>query len=232
MNIIHRNKDFVLCESKACSYCNELSNKSCVVLQCGHALHHECINKMISEKFGDELYIIKINKENIYPSLKKNEEYNYNIMRFGTKKSNGILDCPHNGCTEIYSVLSPIFKDFSIPKRIDNLIIFDAVNDDEKKEKVMYHLCTNIDLIHLLPRKYQIMLLNKFDYLDEDKCFDCMNPSEISQICLLEDNKDFLFHGVMFNDTFVIFPESKCPACFSESIDEENIIYKHASIVR
>jgi hypothetical protein len=231
MNIIEKYNDFVLCEKNICSYCYELSNEPGVVLQCGHTLHHKCINKMIFDKFGNDLYVIEINKENIYQNLEKNEIYNFNKMTFGTRKSNGILDCPHKECQEIYSILSPIFKDFNIPKRIDNIVLLEYENDDGKKEKVMHHLCTNIDLIHMLSRDHQIKLLINFDYARENNCFDGMNSHEIVQICLLENSDDFIFHGVMFNDTFVIFPKSKCPACFPESnVDEKNIIYKHASI--
>lgn len=42
---------------------------------------------------------------------------------------------------------------------------------------------------------------------------------------------DFIFHTVMVNNCFSIFPESQCPPCHKEKNDiDDSFEYEHASI--
>jgi hypothetical protein len=150
-------------------------------------------------------------------------------MWFGTKESSGIIHCPE--CNIAYSLLSPIYKKFGVPKKINQIVVFDYEPDC-----IMFHLCSNIDYIHLLKQKDQIEMLEKFSYENEDNCFDNYNTKEDQQISLFEQYDDLIFHAVLI-DNYAIsyFPISVCPACECEKNNGNDEFYdkhitKHASL--
>ena len=197
-------------------------------MECQHILHFECSKKIFLEEFGDEVFIVTLDKSKLlYPSLIGQKHV---VMKYGTKETSGIIHCPE--CNEKYSVLSPIYRNFGIPKKISKIVLF-AYND----EVIMYHLCTNIDVVHLLQREYQDKILNDFSYFEEDECFykHKIDTKNNVQICMLEKFDDFIFHAVLVNGVFVVFPESSCPACDCEKNPikylEDPFEYKHASVM-
>lgn len=221
-------KPFVVCKKKSCSYCKEniKDDEEAIILQCEHILHFECSAKMMFEKFGDEVYFVSLDKQKIFDVL---ESEKYNTMWFGTKETSGIIHCPE--CNVAYSILSPIYKKFGVPKKIIKIVVFDYEPDC-----IMFHLCTNIDFIHLLKQKEQIELLQNFSYENEEKCFDNYNTKEDQQIGLFEQYDDLIYHAVLIDNLIIsYFPTSVCPVCKNIKNNTDDIlnndhIMKHASL--
>ena len=51
-------------KKKKCSYCYEKikDDEDAFILQCEHILHYKCSEKMMFEKFGDEVSFVSLNK--------------------------------------------------------------------------------------------------------------------------------------------------------------------------
>ena len=43
-------------------------------------------------------------------------------MCLTTENISGVIKCPHKDCEELYSILSPIYREYGFPKRIDLMI--------------------------------------------------------------------------------------------------------------
>jgi len=202
-NDIIRDGPFIFAlTNKQCCYCDKQIQikEQGFILQCMHCLHFECSEEIISEKFGEDVCLVTIDKSKIWNFLNNKK---YGKMHFGTKETSGIIHCPE--CNKAYSILSPIYKEFGIPKEIYKTIVF-----DHDKEPVIYHMCTNIDCVNLLKPNLQKNILQNFDYFKEDICFDDVDIENDQQICLLKKYDDLIFHAVLIDNlTLTYFPTSK-----------------------
>lgn len=198
---------------KICSYCNDeltIDNRG-KILQCNHCLHNDCIQKMIVEKFGDELGVVTADKSKI-PDFEIVSKIQ-NIMMLGTKDTSGIICCPT--CDEAYSIFSPIFREFGIPKKIDSIVYFLY-----KDEIIFHHLCTNIDVIHLLNYADQKKILSEFEY-EKEECEEYQNI--IKNSYQVREISGFVNHAIInHNNNFRVVSKDKCESCKNEHSDTES----------
>jgi len=103
---------YIQAKNITCSYCNTKSNDTGVLLQCGHSLHSKCLEKIFMREFGDELFFVSFDKSKIWNFL---ENKKYGTLMLGTAETTGIIHCPE--CRNNYSVLSPIYREFGVPKK-------------------------------------------------------------------------------------------------------------------
>lgn len=158
--------------TQICCFCKEQIFNEGKYLQCGHYIHNECLNKKIKIKFDDTMNLIVINKNYIWNDLDENEEHNK--MYFGSKECDGIIEC--DTCNTSYSILSPIYRKFGIPKRIEKIILF-----KNKNKIISYYICTILDMIHLINPNLQHDLLKNFDFNEEEKHNDLAYDAELEK---------------------------------------------------
>lgn len=228
---------------KYCIECKKKFNEDNygVYLQCECSIHSNCIKKLCLNKFGDEMSIWTIDKRKLFNAIeqveqneqdKDNDKYNkifnrndkdsYNIMCFGTEETNGVIICPK--CELAYSILSPIYRDFDIPKLIQSIVMF---LDNDEKEMLYYYICSSLDSIHLFSYSKQKNLLEEFDYQEENKFID-MYKTQNETKNLSQKHK--FYHAVIIQkQIFVLYGESECPVCNNKFIDN-NEYYKHSTI--
>lgn len=135
--------------------------------------------------------MVKCNAQNVM--LVNMDRKEYLEMHFGTDKCNGIIVCPM--CDVKYSVLSPIYRHFGIPKRIETTIEF-----EQNGVKLYYYLCTYVDLIHLCNGKEQKELLTDFDYNDEDTLIHLLSKPKFKKINEQKSKYYMLFDGSISDD--------------------------------
>lgn len=235
---------------KICAECNEgfdLEENIGVYLQCGCSIHSKCIVKICENEFGDEMNLWSFDKRKMFDIIEQTNNYtnsnytntdnpnddkiyrrtskdSYQIMCFGTSETDGIILCP--ACNLSYSILSPIYRDFSIPKLIQCIVFF----VDEENNTLIYHLCTNIDLVHLVSYPKQKNILNNFDYEEENVLNDILEDKSNHSIEKI-NSKHFFYHAVIVNDNdFIIFEDLCCPVCNVIDDIENKQNYKHSTI--
>jgi hypothetical protein len=193
-------------ESVKCCKCEFLTGKrgGGKRLQCNHSICTICLSDMIREKFGNEMHIAQLDKRLLY-DLSEKSECAYQTMVLGTDETSGIIECPK--CDQKYSILSPIFREFGVPKRIESTIMF----KDSDGYDLQYHCCTYADLIHLLPDEKQYELLSNFDYTKEDS-LDFGNNSIVKTIL---SKPDITYHAILNSKSgkIILVNEETCIAC-------------------
>ena len=107
---------FTFDSDQLCSECNKgcFSEGKCIVLQCMHYIHVNCIKKLISKKWPEYIDFLTIDKNKIYTLMKK-ERNEYHTMILGNG-DDGIIECP--SCNEEYTIFSPIYRELGYPKKI------------------------------------------------------------------------------------------------------------------
>jgi len=185
---IYNENPFKNFEKKDCENHKLLNceNKSKINLQCGHVLCFECVKTNIEKTFGKEMCIVKLDKRKIYnfegcDQIKKDA---YFTMNLSTEETSGLIDCFH--CNVKYSILSPIYRDFGFPKRVDSAIVF-----KEEEQVLFYYLSTAIDIVHLLRKEKQIEILQNFNYENENKLLKNLISKNNPEIYELKSQKDF-----------------------------------------
>lgn len=230
----------IVLDNKMCVECGDNFNDDNmgVFLQCECSIHSKCIKILCEKKFGDEMNICSIDKRKLFDILEQNNTFvdsdnsriynrtdndSYQIMCFGTYETDGIIKCPK--CNLEYSVLSSIYRDFGIPKLIQLIVLF--INNEHNK-LLSYHMCTNIDSIHLLSYPKQKNILKTFKYVEENLWDELLNEKSNYEIANISSSH-YYYHAVIVDENnFVIFKDVKCPACDSNL---DNIsTYKHATI--
>lgn len=174
--------------SQICCCCKKQIKRkqSAKYLQCGHFIHSKCINKKILEKFGDSMDTVIIDKSKIWTDIDTNSGYNQ--MYFGTENTDGIIECDE--CNASYSILSPIYREFKIPKLIEKIILF------ESDGKILsYHICTTLDMIHLSNSKIQHKILKKFDIYNESTYMNKVYDTDLEN-----PNQVIFMAGLLFDD--------------------------------
>jgi uncharacterized protein (UPF0212 family) len=230
-------------KDKVCVECGNKfdKNETGVHLQCECSIHSKCIKKICENKFGEEMNLWTIDKRNLFNVLEKLEEKDffidldnanifkrtnkdsYNIMCLGTEETDGVIKCPK--CNLEYSILSPIYRDFGIPKVILSIIFF---KDNDKEKLLSYHICTNIDTIHLLSYPKQKNILNIFKYDEENKWNYLLNKKLHLEIKNLGSGY-YHYHAVIVKETnFVFFNNVECPVCCKKLNDD--LKYRHSTI--
>ena len=145
------------CDKYDSVHCKGISN---VRLQCGHSLCKMCLQTCVQETYGDDTEVISVDKRKIYHfDLDDSDKTAYYTMMFS--RTSKTLKCPFCDCR--YSLTSPIYRDFGIPKRVDTQIIF-----SNGSEKVTYNVSTLLDVVHLLSARKQFKILNKINYYNEE----------------------------------------------------------------
>lgn len=183
--MIARHGDFIRIENDGthkCCNCKKRLKTNEIYLQCGHRIHTKCINKKMLKKFGKEMNLVILNKHDIWHDL--DENCAHNKMYFGTRDSDGIIEC--NICNTPYSILSPIYREFGIPKKIEKIILLNTDNG-----VVSYHICTAVDLLHLSNPELQHMILKNFDYHEESNYVSDVYDTE------LEKKEEFIFRSYL-----------------------------------
>ena len=175
-------------EEKDCDNCVLLNckNEEKIHLQCGHVLCCECVSNIIKKTFGEEMCIVRLDKRKIYnfEGCEQVEKDAYFTMIFSTEETSGVINCSH--CNTSYSILSPIYRDFGFPKRVDTAVVF------KNEENVLfYYLSTAIDVVHLLRKEKQIEILQNFNYENENKLLKNLISKNNPEIYELKSQKDF-----------------------------------------
>jgi len=185
---IYNENPFKNFEKKNCNNYKLLNckNENVIHLQCGHELCFECLKTNIEKTFGEEMYIVKFDKRKIYNFDEGNqiEKDAYFTMNLSTEETSGLIDCSH--CNTKYSILSPIYRDFGFPKRVDSAIVF-----KEEEQVLFYYLSTAIDIVHLLKKEKQIEILKNFNYENENKLLKNLISIDNPEIYELKSQKDF-----------------------------------------
>jgi hypothetical protein len=202
-----------------CGMCN-LGIGNSIRLQCEHVICEPCLEAMINYKFSDNLTVVTLDKKAMF-KLPDVDQPAFQYMTFGTEETDGIIECTE--CQVKYSVLSPIYRDSGIPKRIESIVTFKT---DDKL--VTYHICTPIDAVHLLNGKQQKMILERFDYNIERDLMTHLLSNEQPEILALQRLKE-VYHGIIINEqAFIIIDTEECPVC--DSTVEHKYSCKHATI--
>ena len=213
-------EEFTFDTPQYCLYCDDVCNSEAIVLQCGHLCHNKCINAMIHKEFPEHVDMWNMDKNKIY-ELKKQDRNKYHTMVLG-EDNNGIIKC--SKCNTEYTIFSPIYRELGYPKKIIQKVYF---NIDIKNEPVYrYDICTLMDIIHLLEKPTQKLMLDIINYDDEYQHVDkCRNGYVFYNLEALSD--DFCLHAILYYNTLVIY-ESKetCKACKVGNTND----FKHASI--
>lgn len=204
----------------------EISPK--IFLQCNHNIHTKCLNEVICKTQGEFMNIFTIDKEEIFDELDKNKSHQK--MCLTTENISGVIKCPHKDCEELYSILSPIYREYGFPKRIDLMIQFMHYD-----EKLWFYGCTNIDLIHLTKGSTQRKMLKEFDYVAEsDIIFDMEQEPQLSMI----SRENFTYHAVIKKNIsseieLQIYPSNICIVCMVHNMlqcEEKENTYTHCTI--
>lgn len=186
-------------ENVRCVNCKQKKKKvSKALLTCNHPICHNCIDNILRQKFGDDLSIISIDKRRLYDEQCDKE---CGKMVLGTDESDGIIYCPK--CNDSYSIFCAIFRDHGIPLKINGIVEF-----EHEGKIIKHHLCTTLDLIHLMPKDTQATYLSNYDYKGVDE-FDPKNIKEISNY----DVNCGEYHVIKDSKSYMICDKSKCEAC-------------------
>ena len=200
-------------EELSCSYCEMPTTEHWKQLQCGHVVHNKCIVQMIRDTHGgDHVDCAMIYKDKLFNI---NIDENYMSMCMGISPTQGIIKCP--ACNVSYSVLTPIYRDLGIPKKIDGVAVF--VDDN-----FYHHLCTTIDLIHYINKEVQKDMLTMFSYESENSFRDRITDHFL---CDIVAQKEYENHAVNIGGFVAIMSKSKCLACKHA---ETNPIIKHGTV--
>lgn len=218
-------------EFKKCDDCNViLTDEEKNIFECGHLMMcKKCISINVNIKFGEKLQLVSIDKTKIY-DFNDDEQTNksitpYKIMSFGTPQTSGIICCPT--CKDPYSILTQQYKTFGIPKKIKNIILFK--NENIPNETLYYHICSSIDLIHLISMDKQKNLLKKFNFENENTNFFNNFPIQTYPEIMFINENYLQYHADIIEDfNFVIFDKNVCPVCNCN--ENDNFTYKHATI--
>lgn len=182
-----------------CNSCgNKNKNITKALLTCNHAICHNCIDKDLRQLFGDNLEIVSIDKKQMFDNSCDKE---YRKMILGTENTSGILPCPK--CNESYSILHATFREYGLPMKIKAIVEFEHEN-----KIITHHLCTSLDLIHLLHRDKQAHHLSIYEYNGIDQ-FDHTDIDEIKNY----DSSISKYHVVKVNDSYELQNSETCSAC-------------------
>lgn len=184
-----------------CGVNNEKITKS--LLTCNHAICHDCIDNIMRCNFGDELAVITIDKKRMFDPTCNKE---YSKMVFGTKDTTGIIQCPK--CKESYSILHATFREHGLPMKINGIVEFEYNNNI-----ITHHLCTSLDLIHLMNKEKQAELLNNYDKNNNVE-FDHLDIPEIKNYDPLCSH----YHVVNTNNGYELQKRDECKACIEGKI--------------
>lgn len=200
-------------------------NGSGVYLQCGHTVCHGCIHNIIRNTFGEEMCTATIDKRNIYNFNDENtiEKDNYFIMKFSTEETSGIIKCPD--CNTCYSILSPIYRDFGYPKRIETAIAF-----KHKDQVLFYYICTAIDAVHLLRKDKQIKILENFDYTKENELLENLTSKDNPEIYELTSQSDYYIAVKTKNSLFTLIEFDEYDDARKSNDKEEKNKYEPCTI--
>jgi hypothetical protein len=206
-------------ESEECGKCGFLTRKrgGGKRLQCEHSICSICLADTIREKFGNEMHIGQLDKRLLF-DLEEKEKCAFQNMVLGTNETNGIIRC--HKCRMQYSILSPIYREFGVPKRIESIIMF----IDPDGIDLQYHCCTLVDLIHLMPNNKQKELLVDFDYMNEDS----LQFGDNAMVKTILSKPNVTYHAIINNNSgkTILVDEETCIACNPLHADK----CKHASI--
>lgn len=182
-----------------CVNCKQKKKKvSKAMLTCNHAVCHNCIDNILRHKFGDDLSIVQIDKKRLFDEQCDKE---YSKMVLGTDDSDGIISCPK--CNDSYSIFTAIFREFGVPLKINGIVEF-----EHEGKTIKHHLCTTLDLIHLMPKDLQAEHLSNYDYKGVDQ-FDTKEIKEISNY----DVNCSIYHVIKDRESYSICDKTVCEAC-------------------
>lgn len=182
-----------------CNNCGKKNKKvTKALLTCNHAICHNCIDNIMRHNFGNELAIVSIDKKRIFDPTCDKE---YSKMILGTKDTSGIIQCPK--CKESYSIIHALFREHGLPMKINGIVEF-----EHEENIITHHLCTSLDLIHLMNREKQTELLDNFDYDGTDH-FDHLAIPEIKNYDVTCSH----YHVVNTENSYEIQNRDTCEAC-------------------
>lgn len=218
-----------------CSKCFNNFNKNYegVNLDCNHQLHYKCLNELARESCGEFIDFIEIKKSKIIEGIEDNFE---NSMIFGQNNS-GIIFCPE--CKLCYSLFSYVYRKYQIPKLIGKMIlIFDETNNEKYYN---YHICTNIDIVHLLQLNEQSIIFKEFEMDLEENYITDETYSKHDYLSGLLDPSENILHAVVeFSNEkgkkLLLVDNNKCPVCNCDcdsvsSVDTNDMIMvRHCTI--
>lgn len=181
-------------------HCCKTKNKkvSKALLTCNHVICHNCIDNILYRNFGDNLAIVSIDKKRLFDESCDKE---YRKMVLGTKDTSGIIQCPK--CNDSYSILCATFREYGLPMKIIGIVEFEHHGD-----LITYHLCTSLDLIHMMNMEKQMELLGKYDYNSTDH----FNHTEIPEIKNYDIHHSH-YHVVNTDSGYEIQNKDECEAC-------------------
>jgi hypothetical protein len=176
--------------------------------------HRKCLTKIIEETVGEYTEFISIKKSNFLDIESSTE----NIMVLSDRIDKNIICCIK--CGDKYSILSPIFRDYKIPKLIECIIVFFGL-DDRTSDRRFYH--------HL-DKSSQQNIFEDFDYELEDSLI--KEEYDLSIIEKIYEMKEYENHCVihLVNNKYVIKmePVSCCHVC--NKSEDDVIKYMHGSV--
>jgi len=229
---------FVKNKLKKCECCDKKNIEKGVHLQCNHQLCIDCLNNnVINKTFGEYIDMLSIKKEKLILTLADTEE---NKMVF-VKNKLGFINCPK--CMAKYSIFSPIYRHFGIPKLIAKIITF--FEDYDNKSTYNYHICTNLDIIHLLNIDDQKKLLKEFSYHKEEEYINDELITTYDYVNSLFNTETDVVHAITYIDfengtkNIEFVDCDKCQVCKNntsiisdnDSIDTNDvIIIKHCTL--
>lgn len=209
--------NFVTHKFICCAYCNNNDASVGVHLQCNHQLHYECLNRIILKTYGEYIDSLNVKKSVLINGIEDKKE-NEMVLLVGDNK---VINCPT--CDIPYSVFSPIYRNFGIPKIIQKTIVF----FDDNNITHNFHICTNVDIVHLLPIKEQTRIFKKFNFDKEDNCITEKIISKYPYLQNLCETECEIFHAIVENGKNVKFVDAlKCPVCSecNKSVSSDNTI--------
>lgn len=183
-----------------------------VRLQCEHAVCSDCLSGIITSTIGTNLEVGIFDRQT-FCGLENRTKSAFQKTYFGTSNCPGIISCPK--CDVQYSILSPIYREYGIPKRIEAVIAF---KNDQGLDYFL-HCCSRIDLTNLLPRSLQTQMLGEFQYSNElEMTFDNELVKKIKHV------PGITYHMIVDSDNKIDLVDSlECKACDTSQ-------YKHLSI--
>ena len=214
----HTKCDYFCCNYKNVSYYTQKIKNEIIKLECNHIIHKSCLRRMLSYRYYQKKSII-INKSKLFSNLYKDDVFN--SMSLGDMNDDdGIIKCPNIDCNKKYSLLSQYYITSKKPQLIKKIIVFENL-----QKTYLYHICHDIDIIHLLNKSDQYQLLSDFSYSKKFYITDKTITNNF-QINKLFDYNYFIYHAVMYDKTIDYYPEKLCPVC----LNSDDVHFKHASI--
>ena len=202
-----------------CCYCKKSTGKHIIMLQCNHTIHDNCLNLHIIDTIGEFIEFVSLDKSILINGIESNTS---TIMCLSSQTQNNIIKCPN--CNELYSIMSPIYKNFGIPKKIDAVVVFFGIDDYDDTEMYYHHLCTYIDTCHYFHKYIQKNIFNKFEYENEHELITPYFSNKKNLLLKLYEFNEFENHCVFTDGIITIEPASDCGGC-----DKTSKTSRHAS---